>query len=172
MTIEKSHGKARPTLPRSSDLTDINAVGEPSTARGPGGLFAPGNSLGAGAGWKHAIAAALGAERDGDAGKLGKDAYRLYRAFMRDLPCDCASVRQLVSQRARAAVLSAYYANKAGELGLSSEFGMQANAEALKWDARAERLAVTSLDISIKLAGARKPIDAHATVLDTFGGKS
>lgn len=171
MTLERSKGKLRPTLPRSSDLAGVNAAGEPLAARGPGGLFAPGNSVGAGAAWKYAIGAALGAERAGDAGKLGKEAYRLYRAFMRDLPCDCASVRQLVAQRARAAAFSAYYANKAGELGLTSELGMQANAEALKWDARAERLAVTSLDVSTKLAATRKPIDAHAAVLEAFGSK-
>lgn len=173
MTIERSHGAARTVLPRSSDLATVDAVGEPSGSRDRGGRFAPGNQLGKGRAWKHSIARSLGRDLAGEAGALGDEAYILFAAYLRDLPVDCASVRSLVAQRARAAVLAARYARRAAELGMDSDAGAKALTEAHRWDQRAERLAVTSLDVATRLAAAARarPVDAHATVLDTFGGK-
>jgi len=152
MSIEQSRGKARPTLPRSSDLAAPEAVGEPSGVRDSHGRFAPKNGIGAGARWKHLLAESLGRDLAGEAGQLGREAYRLYRSFLSDLPVDCSSVRALVVARARAAVLSARYVRRGAELGLDTEAGAACLGEALKWDARAERLAVSSLDISTRLA--------------------
>lgn len=170
MTIETSHGKARPTLPRASDLTAPDPAPDRTAGRDASGRFTSGNPWAPGAKWRHLVAEGLGRHLEGAAGELGRTAYRLYRAFLADLPTDCASVRSLVAQRARAVALADAYARRAAELGLESTNGMAAASEALKWDARAERLAVTSLDVSSKLAATRKPIDAHATVLETFGG--
>jgi hypothetical protein len=156
MTIERSHGRARPTLPRSSDLTEPLTVGEPSDSRASDGRFAAGNQLATGRGWKHSIARSLGRDLAGEAGELGAEAYALYRAFLADLPCDCASVRSLVAQRARAAVLAARYARRAGEVGIDTADGATALDAAAKWDQRAERLAVTSLDVSTRLATAAR----------------
>jgi len=174
VTIEQSHGAARPTLPRSSDLTTVpEPVVSPSAGRGPDGRFAAANPWAAGAKWRSLIAEGLGRDLEGQAGELGKRAYRLYRAFLADLPCDCASVRSLVAQRARAAVLADAYARRGQELGLDHPLAGQAFSEAIKWDARAERLAVTSLDLSTKLslvARRRKPADIHAEIAAAFGG--
>lgn len=173
MAIEQSHGAARPTLPRSSDLT---AVPEqvPATERTQGrdakGRFLPGNAAGRGRHATRAIARHLGTELEGEAGELGREAAILFRAFLGDLPCDCHSVRSLVVQRARAAVLTARFARHASEQGLDTEAGRAALAESLRWDQRAERLAVTSMDISTRLAraAAAKPIDVHVAVADAF----
>ena len=43
MVIERSHGKARPTLPRASDLTPAEAEAKPKGCRGPHGRYANGD---------------------------------------------------------------------------------------------------------------------------------
>jgi hypothetical protein len=57
-------------------------------------------------------------------------------------------------------------------MGATTAEGVAALQEAARWDARAERLAVTSLDVSTRLAKAarQKPIDVHAEVAKAFGG--
>jgi hypothetical protein len=171
MSIRTSHGKARTELPRSSDLKPPETDATPTQGRGTGGRFAPGNSIASGNRWKAAIAESLGAALDGDAGKLGREAHRFYRAFLGDLPSDKASVRQLVASRALAAVLATHFARRAAEVGLDTDAGAEALKQAAVWDQRAERLAVTSWDLATKMAGKRKVIDAHARVLETFGVK-
>lgn len=171
MTIERSHGKARPTLPRLADVPEQGTAGEPNGQRDAKGRFTGGNKLATGRGWKHVITKGLGAELEGEAGELGNEAAVLFRAFMADLPCDAASVRQLVAARARAAVLSARYSRVAAQSGLDTPEGSQAASEALKWDARAERLAVTSMDVSVRLAKVAKgtPVDATPWFLPSEG---
>jgi hypothetical protein len=172
MSIEDSHGAARPTLPRSRNLATVESVPSRTKGRDANGRFASGNPYSGEAKWRSLMARTLGRDLQGEAGKLAQEAYRHYRAYLADLPCDCASVRSLVAQRARAATLAARYALRGMELGETTELGAQCLAEALKWDQRAERLAVTSLDVSSKLvavAKARKPDDVHAKVLDVFG---
>jgi hypothetical protein len=173
MTIERSKGRARPTLPRSSDLAVPEAGEKRAGGRDENGRFAAKNPWGAGARWRHLIADGLGRELPGEAGELGREAHRLYRALLDDLPVDCPSVRSLVAQRARAATLASRYARLGAERGLDTAEGAEALDRAQKWDMRAERLAVTSLDVASKLAAVareRKPIDAHGEVVAAFGG--
>jgi hypothetical protein len=170
MSIEQSHGKARPTLPRSRELATPEAGASRTEGRDAHGRFTSGNPWAPGAKWRALIAEGLGRELPGQAGGLGRRAYRLFRAFLADLPADCASVRSLVAQRARAVALADAYAERGAELGVATPEGAAALAEALKWDQRAERLAVTSLDVSTKLAAKqRKAIDVHASVVEAFG---
>lgn len=172
MTIEQSHGAARPTLPRSSDLATVpEAERVPTEGRDANGRFASGNPWAGGAKWRSLIAEGLGRELEGKAGELGRRAHRLFRAFLADMPVDCANVRSLVAQRARAAALADAYALRGAELGLDTTEGGKALSEALKWDQRAERLAVTALDVATKLAvqAKRRHIDVHADVVAAFG---
>ncbi|MFM2420976.1 MAG: hypothetical protein RL385_5699 [Pseudomonadota bacterium] len=169
MSTRQSKGKARTELPRGADLAPIETDPIRTAGRDAAGRFQAANPWGTGAKWRSLIATSLGRELDGRAGELGRRAHRLYRAFLADLPADCASVRSLVAQRARAVALADAYAIRGAELGEGSHEGMECLAEALKWDARAERLAVTSLDISTKFAAKRPPIDAHAAVYAAFG---
>lgn len=60
MTIEQSHGKARPTLPRLSDVNP-GTVPERAGERDDGGRFAVGNAAARGRGWKRAVRGLLGA---------------------------------------------------------------------------------------------------------------
>jgi hypothetical protein len=114
----------------------------------------------------------IGRELKGDAEPLARESFRMYQALLAELPHTGAQVSSLVAARARSAVLSARYAARAAELGLDTEDGMAALDLSMKLDARAERLAVTALDIATKLATAsrkRKPQDAHAAALEAFG---
>jgi hypothetical protein len=80
-----------------------------------------------------------------------------------------------VAARARAAVLAARFARKAAEVGLDTPEGAKALAQSVSLDQRAERLAVTSLDISARLAGkvgARKVIDLGAVLAEASKPRS
>lgn len=172
MSIEYCRGKARPTLPRLGDLAVVIPAAIPSTPRTADGRFAPGPSADRGENRvRELIADGLGRDLEGTAGELGRLAVRLYRGLLRDLPCVSTSVRSLVAQRARAATLADAYARRGADLGLDHPLAAQCFDQARLWCARAERLAVTSLDISNKLAAVArsKPIDVHAGVRDAFG---
>ena len=154
MTIEQSHGKARPTLPRSSDLTPVpDAAEERRHQRDAGGRFKTGNVVGRGRGWKRAIAKMLGRQIDDPlAQAVADDAWRTFSAMMRELPSDGAMVRTLVAAKARHDALAAFWGAKAASLGLATPEGVRAQEQSTKHDQRAERLTVTALDVATRLA--------------------
>jgi len=157
MPIESSHGKARPTLPRSSDLQAVPTVSDAERQRAGSrdahGRFAPGNVIGRGRGWKRAIARVLGRHiEDPVAIAVAADAWKDYCATLRQLPSDGPMVRGLVALKARHLALAAYFHGLGAERGLSTEEGMAALEMASKHGQRAERLAVTALDVATKLA--------------------
>ena len=160
MTIETSHGKARPTLPRASDIPEVPPAPDPRRGRDANGRFASGNKVGSGRHWAQMLKRQLAREATGplkaEVEALAREAFALFKGFLRELPSDGASVRALVASRARAAVLSARYGHRAAEIGLDTPDGRAAMDLSIKLDQRAERLAVTSLDVAIKLA-ARSP---------------
>lgn len=165
MTIELSHGKARPTLPRSGDLQLVGAEGEPNRNRAEGGRFAPGNDVGRGRGWKRAVAKMIGREvADPIAAAVAEDAWRLFSAAIREMPSDGATVRGLIAMKARHDALAGFWTAQAVDLGLATAKGIEAQELATKHGVRAERLAVTALDIATKLAAAerRRGYDPHA----------
>lgn len=162
MTIEQSHGKARPTLPRSSDLPDLSGtVREPSANRDDRGRAAAGNDLASGRGWKRATKRLMGPVdvEDPELALVVQDARRLFSELIRELPSDGPSVRGLVALRARHQALAAFYGVKAMEAGLLTEEGMKFDERATQHGFRAERLAVTSHDIAAKSAGKKKNDD-------------
>lgn len=162
MSIEHSHGKARPTLPRASDLAVADTAGNPTEGRAPGGRFAPGNRLAEGQRWKASIRKMLGrGATNAEAESLARETFRLYLAVLRRMPSDGPSVRMLVALQARHAALAARWANRAAELGLDSEEAVQADERAIKHGQRAERLAVTALDVARAEAQARPRSPAH-----------
>lgn len=167
MSIEQSHGKARPVLPRSSDLAAVEAERNPRQDRTEAGHFAPGNRLGVGARWKASIKKLLGRTAD-DAITIaiGRDAWRVYLATLRAMPCDAAPVRSLVALHARHVAVASYFTNKAAELGLESDKGLAFLEVASHHGQRAERTAVTALDVSTKLAAAAPK--RKADLLDRF----
>lgn len=176
MTAEHSHGKARPTLPRSRSLAEVPSAPQRHGERDAHGRFATGNKVATGKGWKSILAKQLGRDLQGEAEPLAREALVLYRGLLAELPHDGAQVRQLVAARARSAVLSGRYALRAAELGLDSEAGQRVLELSMKLDARAERLAVTALDIATKLAKAdtdraRGATALHARILNAGAGE-
>ncbi len=152
MTIEVSHGKARPTLPRASVLAVVDTAGNPTEGRAVGGRFAPGNRHAEGQRWKSSIRKLLGrGATTAEAEQLARESFRLYLALLRGLPSDGPSVRTLAALQARHVVLAARWANRAAELGFDSEDGIAADERSLKHGQRAERLAVTALDVATRL---------------------
>ena len=158
MPIEQSHGKARPILPRASDLAPVlDAVPERRRQRDVLGRFAHGNVVGRGRGWKLAIAKVLGrAAEDPIACAVAADAWKLYAAALREMPDDGPTVRGLVALRARHEVLAAFWHHHAAVVGLVTPEGIAAQEQATKHGQRAERLAVTALDVASKLAAAKR----------------
>lgn len=155
MTIETSHGKARPTLPRSSDLATVETVKDPSAGRSEGGRFAAGNRTAVGAKWKNACRKLLGSFAAGNpeaAAAVARDSWRLFTATMRELPADGAQVRQLAALGARHAALASYFTARSADVGLDTDEGIRFGAIASQHGQRAERLAVTTLDIATKTA--------------------
>lgn len=153
MAIEQSHGKARPTLPRASDLAAVPAVPERSRNHDERGRAVPGNDLGRGRGWKQALRKMLGrGASDSEAIAVAEDAWRLFCGALRELPHDGQNVRSLVMRKARHEAMSAYWSAKASLLGLDSPEGIKAEERATEHGQRAERLTVTAIDVATRLA--------------------
>lgn len=146
MTIERSHGKARPTLPRASDLQPGETATTPPTGRTPGGHFARGNRLAVGGRFKRTVAKSLGEAHEGDAGIVASDAARVARHVIASLPSDAPPVRVLVSIHARHVALNAYFTSKAEAAGLDTDRGLQLLAIASRESQRAERVLISALD--------------------------
>jgi hypothetical protein len=162
MAIEQSHGKARPVLPRSSDLAPVEAERNPLEGRSEAGHFAAGNRLGVGARWKASIKKLLGKAADETIAKaVGADATRVYLAVLRSMPSDAAPVRSLVALHARHIAVAAYFTDRAAAVGLDTEQGLAFLQVASNHGQRAERTAVTALDVATKLAKGSdaKPLD-------------
>jgi hypothetical protein len=155
--IERSHGKARPTLPRSAELSVVEADPERAGNRLEGGRFAPGNVVGRGRGWKRAVTKMIGREVDDPiASAVAHDAWRLFAAGIREMPSDGPTVRSLMAQKCRHDALAGFWTAHAVAAGLATPAGIEAQRQATLHGQRAERLAVTALDIATKLAEARR----------------
>lgn len=162
MAIEHSHGKARPTLPRASDLPAVDAERNPRQGRTEAGHFAPGNRLGVGARWKASIKKLLGkAADDAITVAIGRDAWRVYLATLRAMPSDGAPVRSLVALHARHVAVAGFFTNRAAEVGLDTKEGLAFLEVASHHGQRAERTAVTALDVASKLAKKSDGTDAN-----------
>jgi hypothetical protein len=154
MTIERSHGKARPALVRASDLTSPEAVAKPRTGRTPGGHFAAGNRIGIGARWKATLKKALGDRAaEGEVGIVAADAARVMLHVLRSVPSDAAPVRVMVAIHARHVALNAYFTAKAEAAGLDTPAGMKLLEVADRQSQRAERTLVTCHDLARVHAG-------------------
>lgn len=161
MTIEQSHGKARPVLPRASDLPVIEADAKPTIGRTAHGHFAAGNRTGLAARFTHTIKKALGTKAAaGDAKIVSRDARRVFSHLLRSMPSDAPPVRVLAAIHARHVALHGYYTAKAEEAGLETEDGLALLEVADRQSQRAERVLVTCLDVATKMAKKTDPGDA------------
>jgi hypothetical protein len=149
VTLERSHGKLRPALPRASDLEPVDTVAKRSDARAPDGRFAAGNRAAVAARFTHTIRKALGTkEATGDALVVARDARRVFGQVLASLPSDAAPVRALLAVYARHQALHAFYTVRAEALGLETPEGLALLAVADRQSQRAERVLVTCHDIA------------------------
>jgi hypothetical protein len=164
MALEQSHGKRRPTLPRSRALAPVATARDRAAGRDADGRFLPGNRVSVRQGEKHAMRKLLGdAAAEGDASLVSRDALRLLNGAIRDLPSDGPVVRSIAALYARHAAAAGFYNAKADAKGLDSAEGIALADIALRHGQRAERLAVTMLDVSSTLARDASPaIDLDA----------
>lgn len=152
MTIEKSHGKARPTLVRSSDLMP-DAPGTdriPSEERDANGRAVDGNQIALGRGWKHAIRRTLG--RSGATDEVARqviaDTMCVYSAIVRDLARTGPLVRMNAAGSAREYAYAGFYDAAALEAGLLTDKGQALAAKASQHRQRYERMTVTTRDLA------------------------
>ena len=150
MTIEKSHGKARPSLVRSSDLQQTGETErKPSVERTPDGRFAPGNRAASGSGFRRTTKKLLGPSNGGMEERIvRRDAWRVFVATMATMPSDAAPVRTLVGLHSRHVALAALYASLASDAGLGTDEGRKLQESADRQSQRAERVLVTALDVA------------------------
>lgn len=147
--IEKSHGKARPTLPRSSDLASPEADAKPTDERSTHGHFAAGNRTGLDARFKATVKRALGNKASsGEVRAVYRDALRVFSTTLRSLPSDAGPVRTLCALHARHVALNGYFTAKAEEAGLDSMAGARLLEIADRQSQRAERVLVTAMDVA------------------------
>jgi hypothetical protein len=89
MAFERSHGKARPALPRASDLRPTEAAQKPTGGRTADGRFAAGNRTGLAARFTATIRKSLGTHAaTGEALIVARDARRLFGHTLASLPSD------------------------------------------------------------------------------------
>jgi hypothetical protein len=148
MSFEQSNGKARPTLPRASDLRTVKTERKPTDGRTADGRFAPGNRASIGAGFARVAKKLLGphAPTNDDEQIVRRDAWRIFVATMRSMPSDAPPVRTLVGLHARHASLAALYGALAAQAGHGTPEGMKLQEAADRQSQRAERVLVTALD--------------------------
>lgn len=161
MTIERSHGKARPTLPRSSDLADAAPAPEVDRNRDERGRAVAGNTLGVNKGVRAALRKMIAREtKDPLARAVADDAWKIFAANVAELPSSGSIVRGLLLRKARHEALSAFWEMQATAKGLATPEGIEAQEMAMKHGQRAERLAVTAIDVATKLKTETKTGDA------------
>jgi hypothetical protein len=147
--IERSHGKARPSLVRASDLTPVESAESPSDGRTVDGRFARGNRASVGNRFKRALRKVLGDRAgSGEVGVVAADARRVFSHILRSLPSDAAPVRALLALHARHLALHAFYTTKAEALGLDTPGGLKMLEVADRQSQRAERVLVTVHDLA------------------------
>ena len=169
MTIRFVKGKARFETPRLKDNRTSTTARDPSAGRDARGQFAAGNRSAIGQAAKAIIRQSLGTDVDDP---MVREATALYRAVLRGLPSDGASVRQLTASRCRHAVLATVYANEASKAGLATPEGMKLAEHARAHDLTAQRLAVTAFDLATREASTKAADeDVHAEINRVFGAK-
>lgn len=166
MTIEKSHGKARPTMPRASDARAASADVKPSDTRGPHGHFAAGNRSGVAARFTHTVKKALGdSDSKGENLIVARDARRIFGHVLRSLPSDAPPVRVLLAIHARHVALNAYFTAKAEAAGLDTPGGLELLGIADRQSQRAERTLISAQDMARVCADQAAKATIHADPL-------
>lgn len=180
MSTRISHGKRILDLDRLADMGKPAPHEQPTTraeqnqnnARNRSTKEAVKAPLKAAAG--NAVRKALGGKATPEESALvAQNALVLAADAQREIGVSSPFVSNFAVRYGVAVALAGFFVQRASELGFDSPEGLAMLEAAHKCEARSER-AMLAADAAVKaFAGKnRKPIDAHAVVLDTFGGKS
>jgi len=167
-TLEQSHGKARLTGPRPSDLGTVATGDEPSRDRVAGGLFAPGNRVAVNRTAKRALTAPLRAARArlealGEglprpvADELLHDALAVYGSARRELGSSSVFVLANAVSFATETVLAGFFAKQAASVGFDTEQGATYLEQAQRCEQCAQRAMTAALAAKKALPKAGKP---------------
>jgi hypothetical protein len=162
-----SHGKPRPSLPRRGELRIVRPAREPADGeRDASGRFVHGNRASEGKGWRTAATRLLGGQlADATMRRVSEDMKRLHGAVLRELPArESVLVRSMAAQWAQVSAVCSYFGAVALDAGLSTDAGIAAAERARVFGQRSERIAVTLLDVSSKLADATRRPGASANL--------
>jgi hypothetical protein len=167
MTIERSHGRARPTLPRRADLraiTPARAESDRDRDRDSLGRFQTGNKVSVARGVNRDVKRLFGklvrTELSEGAADAVSAAYRLFRSIMATMPSNAAIVRTQVASACWHTALAGHWRTVALEAGLESAEGIAADERATAHDLRSERLLVSAIDLAQRLPKPAPPIPA------------
>lgn len=164
---ERSKGKMRPSLVRSSDLQAPVTDAKPTDGRDAHGHFAAGNRSAVDARFTATIKKGLGSKAaEGDSKIVGRDARRVFAHTMRAMPSDAPPVRALVAIYSRHVALHGFFTCAAETAGLTTVAGLKLLEVADRQSQRAERVLVTAQDVSRTCAAHdsrnRGPVDPLA----------
>ena len=158
---ETSHGKVRPPpRPRLTDVAE-GTVGVPSGKRGPHGLFATGNRVAEGRGWKAIVRARLrqgirkGAPGAEDVEQLVGEALLLFAGALRELPNDGQHVRSLLAHKVQHETLAAWWQRQIYERGLGTPESIEAEDRFSLHSRRVEQLTASVLGAAKALASVK-----------------
>jgi hypothetical protein len=160
VSIEQSHGKARPTLARADELPRVlPSADHRHRGRDAHGRFVAGNRAATHRGVKQALGKLVGRYvrgADDDAMGVASDAASFLRAKLLESPApDSPSVRSMLALASTHEALAAFWFARAMVAGLDTAAGVECQAHATKHGQRAERLAVTAWDLASRLAQRR-----------------
>jgi hypothetical protein len=165
-TVEQSHGKARLTAPRLSDVGSVPTDGELSRDRGERGQFAPGNRAAADRSSKRALTAPLRAARKrlqdlGEAlprpvaDELLRDALAVYGSARVELGSSSVFVLANIVSFATESVLAGYFTKQAADSGFETEPGAAYLEQAQRCEQCAQRAMTAALAAAKALSGRR-----------------
>jgi hypothetical protein len=167
-TIEPSHGKARLTAPRPSDLGTVPTGEDRERDHDSRGLFVPGNQAAVGRGARGALRAPYEAARkrvgealasgttSSDADQVLTDALAVFHAVRRELGSGSAIVQGPAIAYAVETILAGYFTKEAATAGFLTERGMLLHDRALACEQAAARAMTAALAAAKALSGRRK----------------
>lgn len=148
-------GKARTTMPRTSDAAPFNTAREPDGTRDAQGRFQPGNDIARDRGVKMVIGRMVGRLTSEELGPLSpeseaikEDTWRLLCASIRELGNPGSYVRRLLAHYAWHDTMAAFWRARELAVGPCTPEGIAADDRATEHDKRAERLSVTAQSIA------------------------
>jgi hypothetical protein len=176
-TVEASHGKARVTTPRPSDLGTVPTGEDRSRNHTAAGTFAPRNQAAVGRSAKAAlrapyrqaerrVSAALAAQLGpNESDRVLASALAVFHAVRRELGSGSALVQGPTITYAVETVLAGYFLSVAADAGFATELGLSMHERAMLCETQAGRALAVAL-AAAKAISASGPAQPRGTLAD------